>query len=506
MSKKKIKKVKKIPKPIEEVSPRNKTLERITLIAIIILCILFSNKAFQNDTFYTIKLGEQILKSGIDYIDHFSWHSNLVYYYPHWLYDSIIYLIYSKANLVGIYVSTIIIYIILVASIYKTNLAINNNSSLITTITLLITIALAPYMVARAQSLSYLVFILEVYCLEKLTNTSNKKYLFYLFILSTILANIHAAVFPFFIILFLPYLVEHLCAHLKILNQNLKKIDFQKITNFKLFLTSLGLCLLSGLLTPIKDMPYTYTLRIMMGNTQDYIREHAHITTSEYAPLLFMIIVAISIIIALIKSQEKLKVKDLFMLSGLLLMSIISNRHFSFLVAIGGIYLTRILETTLRKKTGIIKQALSMSLLPYICIIELIFIGSIKFYFNIQTTFTPESIYPTEPIKYLKENIDIDNMLLYNEYDFGSYLMYNDLKVFIDSRCDLYTKQFNDLKYDIFDDFINMANLYQERFDYYGITHILIYQTNPLSELLKDDLNYKLLYADDYYEIYEKIN
>lgn len=49
---------------------------------------------FQNDTFYTIKIGELIFNKGIDMQDHFTIH-NLPYTYPHWLYDLIIYLIYN---------------------------------------------------------------------------------------------------------------------------------------------------------------------------------------------------------------------------------------------------------------------------------------------------------------------------------------------------------------------------------------------------------------------------
>ena len=47
------------------------------------------------EIFYTIKIGEHILQNGIDMKDPFSWHENLEYTYPHWLYDVGIYLIYN---------------------------------------------------------------------------------------------------------------------------------------------------------------------------------------------------------------------------------------------------------------------------------------------------------------------------------------------------------------------------------------------------------------------------
>ncbi len=68
----------------------------IAIICILIFCITISPKTLQNDTFYTIKIGEHIIETGtIDMKDPFSWHENLTYTYPHWLYDTGIYLIYD---------------------------------------------------------------------------------------------------------------------------------------------------------------------------------------------------------------------------------------------------------------------------------------------------------------------------------------------------------------------------------------------------------------------------
>ena len=55
----------------------------IAVILIILFAISISPKTLQNDTFYTIKIGELIVKNkNIDMLEHFSWHSNLKYTYP----------------------------------------------------------------------------------------------------------------------------------------------------------------------------------------------------------------------------------------------------------------------------------------------------------------------------------------------------------------------------------------------------------------------------------------
>lgn len=93
----------------------------LSIILLAIFCIAITPKTLQNDTFYTIKVGEQITKTGIDMQDHFSWHQDLAYTYPHWLYDLITYYIYSGFGMQGIYVTTCILSVILGLSLYFTN-------------------------------------------------------------------------------------------------------------------------------------------------------------------------------------------------------------------------------------------------------------------------------------------------------------------------------------------------------------------------------------------------
>ena len=68
----------------------------LAIICILLFCFAITPKTLQNDTFYTIEIGEHILKNGLDNEDPFSWHENLPYTYPHWLYDVGIYLIYEN--------------------------------------------------------------------------------------------------------------------------------------------------------------------------------------------------------------------------------------------------------------------------------------------------------------------------------------------------------------------------------------------------------------------------
>ena len=60
-----------------------KKMRRKFCIGFLIFIFIFGTslvrKTFQNDTFYTIKIGELIFNNGIDMMDHFSFHTNLAY-------------------------------------------------------------------------------------------------------------------------------------------------------------------------------------------------------------------------------------------------------------------------------------------------------------------------------------------------------------------------------------------------------------------------------------------
>ena len=63
-------------------------------------------------------------------------------------------------------------------------------------------------------------------------------------------------------------------------------------------------------------------------------------------------------------------------------------------------------------------------------------------------------------------------MKLFNDYNYGSYLLFKGIPVFIDSRADLYSPEFNKGK-DIFSDYLNisgLSNWYEDKFEEYGVT------------------------------------
>ena len=90
------------------------------------------------------------------------------------------------------------------------------------------------------------------------------------------------------------------------------------------------------------------------------------------------------------------------------------------------------------------------------------------------------------------------NVRIFNEYNYGSYLLYRGIPVFIDSRADLYAPEFSGKQDDIFMDFIETSNIskfYEDTFEKYKITHVITYKNSKMNMIITktNDKKYKEL-------------
>ena len=192
----------------------------LAIVCIILFTFALSPVALQNDTFYTIKIGEHILNNGIDMQDPFSWHEDLPYTYPHWAYDVAIYLIYNLGEITGIadggmlfiYLSTAILACVLGILVYITTSKVSKNKLISFFLTIFVMYLMRDFIAARAQLVTFILFVLTILFIESFLDSKKKRYLVGIIIVSTIIANVHVAVWPFFFVLFMPYIAEYIIA------------------------------------------------------------------------------------------------------------------------------------------------------------------------------------------------------------------------------------------------------------------------------------------------------
>ena len=457
-SEKKAEKIKKVKKEDSE------KVREIKFIILAIVClILFSASlapvTLQNDTYYTIKIGELISKTKtIDMQEHFSWHEGLPYTYPHWLYDLMIYIFYSIAGFKGIFISTVVFACILGVVLSITNSKISKNTLISFLISLGTIYLLKDYIAARAQLVTFILFELEILCMENFLEKKQKRYAFGILAIGVLIANVHAAVWPFTYVIFLPYLGEYILnldylkayywLKRKYYNDSLKKYEKKnnkekideinlKINKSKLEEESklekqekrrknpykikmvkntavkwLALIMIiyafTGLLTPIGDTPYTWTYRTMKGNTTENINEHLPLTLINEKDVLIVLVFVIAI---LLFTDVKIRLKDLFMLSGLALLMLMTRRQASMFFIFGGASLATLITDLVNKYdkegTDEFKKIMTSILgtVATLLIIALMMFMQIKG--KIQNKFVSESLYPVDAAEYIKENLDL---------------------------------------------------------------------------------------------------
>ncbi len=539
---------------------------KITIMAIILIAIVsiaLTPVTFQNDTYYTIKVGEHIAQYGIDMEDPFSWHEDLAYTYPHWGYDLITYYIYSAYDMTGIYITTCILSAILGISIYLMNSKLTKNQVLSFIITIGVMYLIRGYIAARAQLVTFILFTLTIYFIERFLESRKKRYAIGLIIIPILIANLHVAVFPFYFILYLPYIGEYLVAilaetiiyrkiEIKSLELKIKrlknkpnseekviqtekkleelkekiekiktkrtkelqepyKIKLTKNNNVKWLILIMLICVFTGLLTPLGTTPYTYLVKTMQGNTTQNINEHLPMTITNETEVICTLILFIA---PLMFTKTKIKLSDLFMLGGLCYLMLSSRRQLSMFAIIGSLMLSRIIINLLITygNEGTMEKAKEKMSTKIGILITSILVLSLSYYFakdKVNETFVDETSYPVKACNFILQNVDLGKARFYNEYNYGSYMLFRGIPVFIDSRADLYAPEFSGKEEDIFMDFMDISNIgsyYEDMFDKYDITHVITYKNSKMNMIITktEDKQLKELYSDNYFVVYER--
>ena len=563
---------------LEEIKEPKETKENSKLIKIIfsivaatciaLYCIAVCPKTLQNDTFYTVTIGEYIYNNGISDLttDMYSWHE-LPYTYPHWLYDLGMYLIYNRFGQEGIYGSSMILGAILGISIYILCLKKSKNGPISLAITIGSIYILKNFLAARAQLVTFVLFAWTVLAIEGFLETKKKRYVVALIIIPLLIANLHCAVFPFYFVLYLPYIAEYLLVVIddtdwdyrlyglflrlrkflarkeekkekvarmqeKLKNsmesrkekkakirENPYKIKVVKNHAVLILMIIMIIAAATGCLNPAGNGAYTYLYKTMKGNTTSSINEHLPLTLVDNDEFSVAIIL---LIVVLLFTDSKIRLSDLFMLAGITYLSFKSRRQVSMFAIFCAPIIAALIAQFVDKYDKINFEKIERFFAGWfgsIVIICLFIIWSTNIIKpKLQEDYIDLSSYPEQASDWILENLDVNKIKIYNEYNYGSYLLFRGIPVFIDSRCDLYTPEFNgtynkeEKRYegrDIFSDAVNIANLgvsYKDKFEEYGVTHAVLYANSKLAMLLNSDSNYKKLYDQGNFCIFERLD
>ena len=230
----------------------------------------------------------------------------------------------------------------------------------------------------------------------------------------------------------------------------------------------------------------------------NYISEHG-VVNIDYAPYVYILILVT--IILLLNKKIKVKLWELFLLTGLFILAFLSIKNIALLFILSMLVYSRLFS--LFDYSSVEPYVWNKYFISFL-LVFFAFAFLISYQKNSKKEFVDESSYPVSASEFIINNLDYENARIYNQYDFGSYLLFKKIPVYIDSRADLYLKEFNKDCL-VFEDYFDAKNNnnYRSVFNKYDITHVLLRNNTSLYRTISNRENYKILYQDDYFTLYE---
>ena len=488
---------------------KNKKLYIVFSMLLIVIILMTVTKEMQNDTFFTIATGEHILQEGYDNVDHLTWHENLGFYKLRWAFDVAIAFIYNTFGFAGIYAFVVIIASLTVLSLFNILLKQKNNIvlSFIATVISMLLMTSNWSFTARGQIISYLLLLLEIYFIEKMISTKQKRYYIIFLVISALIVNFHASVWYMTIILVLPYLAEAIM-HKIMKNKNLEKskIILEPIS-IKMLIIAILCLVLGSFISPIGTYTYTYMFKVIGGISSTFISE---LQQTDIISSIGMILGLIVIDILMLATKSKMKLSDILLFFGLYFMAILARRNQAFLYLIGTIPVVRLItnffetydtENILEKLNNFFSKNWVLGCTTIVIVIGL----SSNMVTRIREKYVNEKKYPVEAVNFIKENLDYINLRIYNSFNYGSYLELSGIPAFVDSRSEIFTEEFNNVT--ILKDWLETSRgnvNYNDTFAKYEIDYAIVEDKEIINTYISADENYEKVFDDETFSIYMK--
>lgn len=456
----------------------------------------FIKHSLDNDIWFILNNGRYVLQHGIPYIEPFTIHKGMSYVMQQWLSAVVFWNIYSFLGEIGLKLFVFLMYILFTYITFKLCMFLSDNNFFVSyVISFIINILINGFMVERPHLFLFIIMISEMYCVEKYIKFSKSKFLMPLLILSVLLINLEAAMWPLLFIILIPYIIDSF-------NFKFKFLEGQGYCKKSLFLTIIGM-FLAGFLNPYGIKAMSYLFNSYGYEEMNYIQELsvANINTTM-GKLIFgtVFIVAFTI---LIYKKRSYRLRYCLLGLGTAYMAISAIRSYCIFIICGLIplsyyfknYKLKNIDIKNDKKTLIIRKTL---------IVLIILVAA----FNIYKTNNIDSDHRdlVNCVNYL-DILNKNTINLYTGFNEGGYLEFRGYKVYIDPRAEIFLKN-NNKKNDIMKEFISMESgkiYYKDVLNKYNFTYLLVSKDDILNTYLPFDNDYKLIYSSENYKIFEVI-
>lgn len=437
------------------------------------------------DYYWHIKAGEYmtghhiILKHDV-----FSWFLNGKYWMSHeWLFEIFLYqlsVIFPKIHLAFF---VFFFFFLLNFILFFTNRNNYQKNIPFTLCWIVLSIVFYGMMQARPYIISFILFVLCLYLLFDLKKNEDSKKVYLVPILSILWANIHggSSNLPYILILIFIFTGLFSFSFSKI--ESIKNTRKQMIKYFILFFLCISVVAINPhgfkmLLYPYQNMADKF----MQANISEW--QPTSLSELMHYPYLFLVVFICAVFLF---SKRKIKFLDLILFLFSLFLGMKSIRFWGYTY----LCMTYVIFDYVSARKYDKGTSLVLGMLSFLCMFS--------FLINVEDIIQTmnSKILDDEIIQVLKKE---KPKRLYNFYDYGGYLVYQNIPVFVDGRADLYSP-YN------YPDYVCLSNLqgdYEEIIHQYNFDYYLVSDQFPISTYLKYHTSYEEVIHKGHVYLYKK--
>ncbi len=453
--------------------------------------VMVMSNGLDNDSWYVLSEGREIVENGIYYEDKLSMHEGLDVTVQNYGFAAIFYLLYSAVGGAGIYIIMLILNAVLMFLIYKVCMLLSNKNTNLSLFLMILTDLLLAcgFVVTRAQMVSYVIFMLMIYLLELYARKGNKKALWWIPVLSLLQINLHASLWPMILIVTAVYMIDGIKQpRLKYKGYKIKPLILVLLASFVVgFLNPYGFKMMTFILTSYG-----------VPEANAYINELGsfRVMASSYNILLYAVIVAV-LILYIFGKNKNIRLRYLLMLFGFLALGLNTIKGMSHLILVLIFPMSEVYKDAKIvkwRRVGWITAMWTGALAAMTVVISLVMVMP-----NINGSVPSEAMAKgMDTVDFATGEADKSSLKVYVDYNMGGYVEYRGYKAYIDPRMEVFIKS-NNGKEEIFKEFYDLQNgkVEKQKFlEKYNFDYLVL----PEQDILYDfdfGEGYELIFEDD---------
>lgn len=437
------------------------------------------------DDYFMIANWREFLKKGFYFTDPLSMHSNYRCSLEKWMSCAAVWFLYTRLGLWGLKAAVAVLDVLIAYFLYRLCFYTSGNKFISWIFTDLMLATGSGYLQIRPQTVTTLLLILEALCLEHYIREGRKQWLIFLPVFAWFEMQIHSTIWTCFYLVLLPYLadmqwVDHRPA---ICWRQKRELVITGIISFAVLF-----------LNPYGSWSVFYVFRYYGSSEMSSLIGELRLTNISMSEcVIWLLVLGISLALG----DKKMPLRYYLLYLGFYAFSWTARRNMIFICLLGGFvpcYMMRRYRAECR-----------WNLLPAA---PLIFILSVITGINSYVGVSAHALDAEIPaINWLSQN-NSGGSIIYCDFNSGSYAEYLGFHPYADTRSEIYLKKVNGVE-DLLTEYLQMTTgsmYYRDFIDKYHFDYLVVspYTDPGFYTNLKHDTDFKVIYEDDEYSIFQE--